>query len=165
MDRKKLNDLPFMIEEGIYIIKHDVVNRDSDKRVKRQFDSVQIWKKGWLVKVRLYEHDEYQCPSIEICSGFSVSGNLGCHRENKDTWEPLLNALENPTKSIPALLATMELEGIDWIEPKDILAKLMDLGTVSYEGLLMMVRDMGKQDENVFNEWQAKVGLRSAQFC
>lgn len=153
---KQLDGLEFCCNEGVFVLKHDVVNRKPDRRYKRQFDAAETWKAGLLIAVRTYLDDE-RVPVLRACPGQGVGGDIICHRENKGQWEPLLNALDNPPQNIKTLFAVLDFEGLGWLEPTDILAAL--LKDQEYHKMLRAARDLGQMYDDDFSVWRKAQGL------
>lgn len=161
MKRELLDELPFMVENGVYTLKHDVVNRKPDRRYKRQFDAAETWKAGTLIQVRLNLEEEFHLPVLRcLWAPYpGLVGDLACGADNKAQWEPLLNAMDNPPQHIGTLLAMLEADGIGWIEPKELLAMLMFTNKVRYQELLALAKQMSEMDEDEFRKWRKTQGM------
>jgi hypothetical protein len=162
MKREMLDKMPFMCEEGVYVLKHDVVNRKSDRRYKGHFECAETWKAGTLIQVKLNLDEEFHLPILRcLWSPYptKLRGDLVCGVENKGQWEPLLNALDNPPENIRTLLASLEAEGIGFIEPMELLAFLLFIRQVTYGELMAFARNMAAMEEDQFNNWRKTQGL------
>ena len=132
-------------ESGVYVLKHDVVNRKPDRRVRRYWSSLETWKKGTLV--RLIKREGYK-PRI---TAIDMSGDLLCEDHNKSQWEPLINALENPPKTVKAMLAVLEHEGYSHVSLADIISALLSRGLIVYNVLLNEGRELGEMESDEYN--------------
>lgn len=162
MDRAGLDKLPFVIEEGVYSLKHDVVNRHPDRRYKGVFDCAETWKAGTLIQVKLNLDEPAQLPLLRCLwspAERGLRGDLACFKDNKPQWEPLLNAMGNAPQNIRTVLATLEAEGIGFIEPLELLAFLMLAGKTDYKELLGAARMMAAMDDDLFTNWRKTQGL------
>jgi hypothetical protein len=161
MKREMLDKLPFMVEDGVYALKHDVVNRKPDRRFKRQFDAAETWKAGTLIQVRLNLEDEFRLPILRcLWAPYpGMSGDLACGSDNKAQWEPLLNAMDNPPQNICTLMAVLEADGIGWIESKELLAMLMFTNKVDYKELLALAKQMSELEEGEYSRWRKSQGM------
>lgn len=63
-------------------------------------------------------------PGIRACPNQDCSGELICHKDNIEQWEPLLNGMGNAPNTVKVLLAKLDSEGLGWLEPIDLLAFL-----------------------------------------
>lgn len=156
--RAKNQEMGFMIEDGVYQLRHDVVNRAGDKRHKRTFDAAPTWKEGLLVEVKNH-FDDITLPRIKACNGQDLIGEVVCRAEERDTWEPLLNALDNPPQTVRAVMAVLDSEHLGFLELSDILAYLLDQKIVNYYEVLRAGRELGVVPDDKFYAWRKAQGL------
>lgn len=161
MDRKSLDELQFLIEEGVYVLKRDVKNQKPDRRYLRTFDAAETWIAGTLIQVRLNLDQDCYCPVLRCLWSPQprLVGDLVCQKVNKAQWEPLLDAMDNPPQTVGTLLAMLEAEGIGWIEANELLAMLVVTHKTSYQELLGFARLLAAMEDTQFRRWRKNQGL------
>jgi hypothetical protein len=150
---KLLELLKFTLTEGVYVCGTNIYNPNKDKRVKNQFDSIPVWKRGLLVMVKTFPNDEYHLPEIRVCAGQDLVGTIICFEENRKQWEVLCSGLAKPrANKYRTAMAQLEFDGLVFVEPQHLLMRLLENG-LEVGTLLEYGKQLGAMSDDGFSSW------------
>jgi hypothetical protein len=153
-----LEKLGFTKPAGLYMLSREVFNPKPDRRYKNQFDAAPVWREGLLIRVRHYDHEQYQLPSL-TCDSPGMMGSISCGDDNRNVWEPLVAALRNDPKHLGSAINHLSSNGC--VSDADaILAYLMEKGKVSYEDVVETGRELSEAtDDESWWAWRKAHGI------
>lgn len=152
MKQEILDQMGFKTVDGVYVLKHDVVNVHPDRRYKRAFHAEEVWKEGTLICVKTFRYNEIYPPQI---SAQGLMGVIVCREDNRNQWEPLLNALVTPSENYCSLRAVLDFKCA--VGNDELVARILELGLVSYQRLMDIGLGLAELSEDDYLEWRKRV--------
>jgi hypothetical protein len=83
--------------------------------------------------------------------------SLICREDNRSQWGPLVEAFEPVEKNSHALRVVLDFETGNAAGGDELIARLMELGILTFDQLLEIGRGLGAMPEDEYLEWYKRM--------